>query len=131
MSKKVVVLIYCLLSISIGHAADKPGAFASSETKLDYLLGTWVGKSLENLTSVWGRASSNRPLGSNQVYVFERTSRSRAGFSILSGQVSVSTDDIVCSASFEVDAQEEIIRVSRQGGGRDCWNQFKYFELPD
>jgi hypothetical protein len=131
MSKRVVLLTCGLLFFSLGHTADKPGAFASSEKKLDYLLDTWIGQGLDDLTSVWGRASSNRPVGSNQVYAYERTSRSRAGFSILSGQVSVSTDDIVCTVSFEVDAGDEIVGVSRLGGGRDCWNQFKDFELPD
>ena len=131
MLKRIVVLTCGFLSISSVYAADKPGAFASSDTKLDYLLDTWVGRSLEDLTSVWGRATSNRPVGPNRVYAFERTSRSRAGFSILSGQVSVSTDDIVCTASFEINAEEKITRATRQGGGRDCWNQFKDYELPD
>ncbi len=126
-----VFLCLGLLLSTVVYAADKPGPFASSNTKLDYLLDTWKGSNLDELGTVWGRETSNQPRGEYQAYRYERTSQTRAGFSILSGQVSVSTDDIVCSATFEVDGEGMIVRVSRQGGGKECWNLFKRYEPPN
>ena len=128
-STRSVAVLVGMLSVTLTYAADKPGPFASSDKKLDYLLQTWGGRSLEALGAVWGRETSTRLRGDNQTYVYERISRARASVSIF-GQASVSTDDIVCTASFEVDGDDTIVRVTRQGGGRECWNLFKSYQPP-
>ena len=126
-SMRTLALLVGMLSVTLTYAADKPGPFASSDKKLDYLLQTWGGRSLEALSAVWGKETSTRLRGDNQTYVYERISRSRANVSIF-GQASVSTDDIVCTASFEVDSENTIIRVTRLGGGKNCWDLFKRYE---
>ena len=129
-SMKSMALLAGILSMTLAYAADKPGLFASSDKKLEYLLESWNGRSLEALAAVWGKETTSRPRGPFTAYVYERTSRTRGGLSILTGEISVSTDDIVCTASFEVDDEDTIVRVTRQGGGKDCWNLFKRYELP-
>ena len=127
---RYMTLCTAILFATLSYAADKPGPFASSDKKLDYLLETWNGRSLETLGAVWGKETASRPRGPNQTYVYERTSRTRADLSIFSGKVSVSTEDITCTASFEVDNANTIVRVTRQGGGKECWNLFKRYEPP-
>lgn len=128
-STKNITVLVGMLSMTLAYAADKPGPFASSDKKLDYLLGTWGGRALEELNTVWGRETARTPRGENQTYAYERTSRSRASVSIF-GQAAVSTNDIVCTASFEVDDKNTIVRVSRKGGGKNCWDLFKRYEAP-
>ncbi len=127
---RYMTLCTAILAATLSYAADRPGPFASSDKKLDYLLDTWTGRSLETLGTVWGKETTSRPRGPNQTYVYERTSRTRADLSIFSGKVSVSTEDIVCTASFEVDGENTIVRITRQGGGKDCWNLFRRYEPP-
>jgi len=127
-SLRTLAFFIGMRSVSLTFAADKPGPFASSDKKLDYLLQTWGGRSLEALGAIWGKETSTRLRGDNQIYVYERTSSSRASVSIFGGQVSASTDDIVCTTSFEVDSENTIIRVTRQGGGKNCWDLFKRYE---
>lgn len=103
--------------------ADEPGPLAPPDEKLDYLLSTWRGKSLEDLRRVWGKEAEIRPRGNNAVHLFERRIKVRA--SIL-GSVSIyNGPGIQCIALFEVNGDNEIVRVTRRGGGRDCWNAFR------
>ena len=128
-SMKVAILGAAMLAMNLAAAQDKPGPFASSDTKLDYLIASWARQNFETLGRVWGRETSTLTRGENQVYLYERTSRARAGISIF-GQATVSTSDIVCTASFEVDNEGAIVRATRRGGGRECWNLFKRYEPP-
>ncbi len=103
--------------------ADEPGPLASPDTKLDYLLSSWRGRSLEELRQVWGKEAEIRPRGDNSVHVFERRIKVRA--SIL-GSISVyNGGGLACIAQFEVDPDEKIVRATRRGGGRECWNAFR------
>ncbi len=113
------------------QTANKPGAFASADTKLDYLLEIWKGLSVGELRAVWGGESYREPRGSNQAYVYERTSRASAGVSVFGGQVGTSSAPIVCTASFEADEAGTIVEVTRQRGGRACWNLFRGYEPPE
>ena len=126
-SLRLVVFLTGMLAVATVAAQNKPGPFASSDRKLDYLFQSWAGQSLESLTAVWGRETSSTMREDNRVFVFERISDARASVSIF-GQASVSTDDIVCTATFEVNSDDIIVRVTRRGGGRECWNLFKDYE---
>ena len=75
---RYMTLCTTILSATLSYAADKPGPFASSDEKLDYLLETWNGRSLETLGTVWGKETTSRPRGLNQTYVYERSSHSSA-----------------------------------------------------
>ncbi len=127
---RTIALLAGVLTAASAYAADKPGPFASSEKKLEYLLDTWTGHTLEQLREVWGREKDTSPRGDNLGYIYERVRSSRAGFSLLSGQISVSTDDVLCTATFEVDDVSTIVRVTRMGIGKDCWDLFKRYEPP-
>ena len=130
----IVLLLTASLAVGSAHAqaTDKPGAFASADTKLDYLLKSWKGRTVDELKGVWG-ALAGEPRGSNQVYVYERmTSGARAGVSVFGGQVSRSTNAaITCTVSFEADSTGTIIQVTRQRGGRPCWNLFRDYSPPE
>ena len=126
-ASRSVFFLTASLAIGSAHAqaTNKPGAFASADTKLDYLLQSWKGRSVDELKGVWGE-SFVESRGSNQVFVYERiTSGARAGVSVFGGQVSTSNAAINCTASFEADSTGTIVQVTRRGGGRPCWNQFK------
>ena len=130
----IFVLLTASLAFGAAHAqaTDKPGAFASADTKLDYLLESWKGRSVDELKGVWGGEFFGEPRASNQVYVYERTtSGARAGVSVFGGQVSTSNAAITCTASFEADSTGTIVQVTRQRGGRPCWNLFKGYSPPE
>jgi len=130
----IVFLLTASLSVGAAHAqtTGRPGAFASADTKLDYLLESWKGRSVDELRGVWGGEFYGEPRGSNQVYVYERTtSGARAGVSVFGGQVSTSNAAITCTVSFEADSTGAIVQVTRQGGGRPCWNLFKGYPPPE
>ena len=130
----IVFLLTANLAIGSAHAqaTNKPGAFASADKKLDYLLESWRGRSVDELRGVWG-AVSGEPSGSNQVYVYQRmTSGARAGVSVFGGQVSGSTNaNITCTVSFEADSTGTIVQATRGRGGRPCWNLFKDYSPPE
>lgn len=130
----IVVLLTANLAVGSAYAqaTDKPGAFASADRKLDYLLESWKGRNVDELASVWG-ALPGDPRGSGQVYVYERmTSGARAGVSAFGGQVSGSRNaTITCRVSFEADTTGTIVLVTRQRGGRPCWNLFKDYSPPE
>ena len=128
-----------VLSIGVGllgavsllvQAADKPGPFAGPDVKLDYLLSTWKGRTLDELKSVWGRHSRVIKRGRNDAYVYEQTSKVRTGASIFTGQVKVDTGAVTCAAFFEINDADEIIWTARNGGGKPCWNMFKKKKPP-
>ena len=62
----VVLLLTASLAVGSAHAqaTNKPGAFASADTKLDYFLESWKGRSVDELQIVWG-GSLGEPRGSN------------------------------------------------------------------
>ena len=125
----ISVAMLALISCSTSNPITRQ-TFASSDDKLDYLLETWNGQSFETLGTVWGKETTSQSRGPNQAYDYERTSRTRTNLSIFDGNISVSTEDITCTASFEVDNANTIVRVTRQGGGKECWNLFKRYEPP-
>jgi hypothetical protein len=114
-----------------GSFGQEPGVFASPEEKLDYLLDTWRGHTLEELGRIWGPESETRSNRGNTVYVYTHVTRRRTGFSPLSGTITVSRGNVACEALFEVDAEGRILRVARRGGGKTCWNAFRRRETED
>ena len=124
-TSSATTLLVAMFAASATMAADQPGPLASADTKLDYLLQTWKGRTLEELNAVWGEASSVRAVGVNNTYVFEKISRVRVGPSIFTGQVKVETGAVTCIAYFEVGGAKKIVRVTRSGGGKPCWKAFK------
>jgi hypothetical protein len=111
-----------------GAFADEPGALASPTEKLDYLLSTWKGKSLEQLHDTWGHEESVERRGTHQVFVFERRVKVRLGL----GSITVHGEQggLRCVAKFEVDDEISIVRATRLGGGQDCWNLFRKYDPP-
>ena len=106
-------------------AADEPGPFAAPTDKLDYLLRSWRGHNVEELENVWGKHSAVETHGDHKIYVFERRVKVRAG---LSGVSVYPNGGLRCVARFDAHAAGEIVRTSRQGGGSDCWTQFRRYE---
>lgn len=107
--------------------ADEPGPFASADEKLDYLISSWRGQSLEALRAVWGREEELTQRGRNRVFVFERRVKVRAnpfGVSVFGG------GGLRCAARFEVNDADQVVRATRQGGGQECWNALKRY-APD
>jgi hypothetical protein len=103
--------------------AQAPGRGAGPDERLDYLLQSWQGRQFDELRSVWGRETQRRTRGANSVYVYEVRNRVRA--SMLSGQVSIHPDTLVCTVLFDVDDTDTIVRTGRTGGGRTCWRTFR------
>jgi hypothetical protein len=106
-------------------AADEPGPFATPTDKLDYLLRSWRGHKVEELQTVWGKHSAIEPHGDHKIYVFERRVKVSAG---VFGVAVHPNGGLRCVARFDVNAAGEIVRTSRQGGGSDCWSQFRKYE---
>jgi hypothetical protein len=105
-------------------AAEEPGPFATPTDKLDHLLRSWRGRNLEELTSVWGKQSAIETRGDRKIYVFERRVKVRAG---VFGVSVYPNGGLRCVARFEANPAGEIVRTSRQGGGADCWSQFRKY----
>lgn len=123
MPRQLPIVVLLALFASAAASADEPGPLAPPDDKLDYLLSTWRGKSLDSLRGVWGKEAEIRRRGDNAVHVFERRVKVRA--SIL-GNISIyNGPGLECVALFEVNPENEIVRVTRRGGGRDCWNAFR------
>lgn len=119
-----------LAAIGVCAYADGPGPLASAEKKIDYLLASWEGQTEEALLSAWGRETEKHErAGSRTLYVFEKVSRARAGFSAF-GQVQVSTGAKSCRAMFEVADGGTVIRATRNGDGKTCWEAFKRITPP-
>jgi hypothetical protein len=122
------VLGVCLLGLWLGDLpaqAQEPGPMAAPNEKLDYLLSSWRGKSLEDLRGVWGREEEIQLRRGNRVFVFERRVKVRAG---LFGVSVYANGGLRCVAQFEVNDADEIVRTSRQGGGQECWNALRRYE---
>jgi hypothetical protein len=90
--------------------------------KLDAMLSSWRGHTLEELQDVWGREESIERRGGNKVYVYERRVKVRAN---VFGVTVHGNGGLRCVARFEVDEQSKIVRTSRQGGGQDCWSALR------
>ena len=129
MNRGIALIFLCLLAVT-AYGQDKPGPFASPDTKLNYLQESWEGRTLQELKAVWGNESSVSQRGQYQAYAYEYTSRVRPGISIF-GEIQVSTGAISCTIFFEVGNDETIERVSRNGGGKVCWNHFRRNEPPE
>jgi hypothetical protein len=107
--------------------ADEPGPFAPDADKLTYLFETWEGRGLEDLKNVWGRESSVQPRRDNEVYTFEQRKRVRA--TLLGGIAVRGGGGMACSAYFEIDPDDKIIRGTWRGPSADeCWNMFRKLE---
>ena len=128
-TKRLLTGVAAALCVSAAQA-QKPGPLATYDERLDYLLSSWVGHSLEALTDIWGAETEIGRRRDNELYIYEVTSRMRGGFSPFSGTVTVSRGGITCRATFEVDAEQKIVRATRRGGGKTCWDAFRRRE-PD
>lgn len=93
--------------------------------RLDALLASWRGQTAEHLREVWGREQSTEPRGNNTVLVYEKRQRLRATL----GGIAVSPNGgSRCVVRFEIGAANEVLRTARQGGGQECWSQWRGFE---
>ncbi len=99
--------------------------FDSPTQKLDDLLRSWRGHTLERLHEVWGREHSVEEHRGYKVYVYERRIKVRAGLFAVSVYPK---GGLRCVVRFQVDDQDEIVRTSRQGGGQECWSQFRKYD---
>ena len=125
--KSAIKLCVCLALCAAGGfaLAQEPGPTATPTEKLDYLFKSWRGHSLEDLHDIWGKESSIEQHGDNKVYVFERRVRVRAN---AFGVAVYGNGGLRCVARFEIDVEGKIVRTSRQGGGKDCWNALRKYE---
>jgi hypothetical protein len=106
-------------------AAQEPGPLASPTEKLDYLLSTWRGQTVERLREVWGREDETEMRGTQPVLVYEKRVRVSAG---LGGITVRPNGGLRCVVRFLIGESEEILRVARQGGGAECWNAWRQYE---
>jgi hypothetical protein len=102
------------------------GPLASAQEKLDHLIGSWKGNSLDRLHAVWGREQSVDLQRGNRVFVFERHVKVRAagfGVAVFGG------NGLQCVGRFEVDDKNQIVRSWWQGGGvQECWGALRKYE---
>lgn len=90
--------------------------------RLDALLASWRGQTAEHLREVWGREQSSETRGNNTVLVYEKRQRVRATL----GGIAVSPNGgSRCVVRFEIGAANEVLRTARQGGGQECWSQWR------
>jgi hypothetical protein len=129
LSARLLALLICVATIDCAFADEEPGALATPDEKLDYLLRSWRGKTLDELRAVWGREASVEPRGETQLYIFER--RVKVRVSPFGGVSIYGPDGLRCVARFAVDSGGTIVRTSRVGGGQECWNQFRRYEAPE
>jgi hypothetical protein len=106
-------------------AAQEPGPLASPTEKLDYLLSTWRGQTVERLREVWGREDEKQMRGTQPVLVYEKRVKVSAG---LGGITVRPNGGLRCVVRFLIGESEEILRVARQGGGAECWNAWRQYE---
>jgi len=106
-------------------AAQEPGALATPTQRLDYLLSTWRGETVAHLREVFGREDETEMRGTNPVLVYEKRVKVRAGI----GTITMHPNGgLRCVVRFEINDAEEVVRVGRQGGGQECWNEWRRYE---
>ena len=122
-----------LLGLAIGcgafslgpMAAQEPGPLSTPTQRLDYLLSQWRGQTVEHLREVWGREQSSEMRGRNPVLVYEKRVKLRPGF----GSITVHPNGgLRCVVRFEINEMEQVNRAARQGGGEECWSQWRRYE---
>lgn len=114
--------VWAAAAVLTGGFSAAHGGPESPTDKLDDLLGRWRGQTLEHLHAVWGREEAIELRAGNSVYVFERRIKVRASPFAISVYPN---GGLRCVARFEVDGNHQIVRTTRLGGGRDCWNAFR------
>lgn len=106
--------------------AQEPGALATPTQRLDHLLSTWRGEAVAHVREVFGREDATEMRGSNPVLVYEKRVKMRAAGI---GAVTIHPNGgLRCVVRFEINGAEEVARVGRQGGGQECWEQWRRFE---
>jgi hypothetical protein len=117
--------ILCALVSSGVAAAQEPGPLATPTDRLDHLLATWRGQPAAHLREVWGREQEAQMRGENLVLVYEKRVKVRPG---LGGVTIHPNGGLRCVVRFEIDAVDKVARVARQGGGQECWSQWRRYE---
>ena len=125
MTRSLSVPILCVLVSSGAAAAQEPGQLATPTDRLDHLLSTWRGQPAAHLREVWGREQESQMRGENLVLVYEKRVKVRAG---LGGVTIHPNGGLRCVVRFEIDEADKVARVARQGGGQECWNQWRRYE---
>jgi hypothetical protein len=107
-------------------AAQAPGPLATPTDRLDYLLSTWKGQPVARVREVFGREDEIEMRGTNPVLVYEKRVKVRpaglGGFTVRPG------GGLVCAVRFLIGDDEKVARVARQGGGQECWNEWRRYE---
>jgi hypothetical protein len=63
--------------------------------------------------------------GERVVLVYEKRVNVRAGL----GSVTIHPNGgLRCVVRFEIDEADKVARVARQGGGQECWSQWRRYE---
>ena len=65
-------LAFATCWLAFDASAQQPGAFATSDEKLDYLLSTWRGQPVAHLRKVFGHEDKTEMRGTNPVFVYEK-----------------------------------------------------------
>ena len=119
-----LTLVGCALAMG-ELVAQEPGPLATPTERLDYLLSQWRGQTVAHVREVWGREHETEMRGANPVLVFEKRVKVRPGF----GSVTVHPNGgLRCVVRFQIDDAEKVARVMRQGGGQECWSQWRRYE---
>jgi hypothetical protein len=122
----VFVLGFAALAVYGSRAASQePGPLSTPTDRLDHLLSTWRGQSAARVREVWGREQESQIRGRNLILVYEKRVKVRAG---LGGVTIHPNGGLRCVVRFEINEADEVARVGRQGGGQECWSQWRRFE---
>jgi hypothetical protein len=105
--------------------AQAPGPLATPTERLDQLLSQWRGQTVAHLREVWGREHETQMRGQSPVLVYEKRVKVRAGF----GTVTMHPGGgVLCVVRFLIDDGDMVARTARQGGGQECWEQWRRYE---
>jgi len=116
-----LTLVCCALAAG-ELAAQAPGPLATSSERLDHLLSQWRGQTVARVREVWGREQETEMRGQSPVLVYEKRVKVRPGF----GQVTIHPGGgVLCVVRFLIDDAEKVARTARQGGGQECWEQWR------
>jgi len=116
----------CIVLAASPLAAQAPGVLATPTERLDYLLSSWRGETVAHVREVFGREDETQTRGANVVLVYEKRVKMRpAGI----GAVTIHPNGgLRCIVRFEINDAEKVVRVGRQGGGAECWNEWRRYE---
>jgi hypothetical protein len=116
----------CVVLAASQLAAQEPGVLASPTQRLDHLLSTWRGQPVARVREVFGRENATELRGTNPVLVYEKRVKVRAAGI---GAVTIHPNGgLRCVVRFEINDAEKVVRVGRQGGGQECWNEWRRYE---